>query len=82
MLECKIDLAIAELERGKGNNGETVVQEILERCFTSQSRDKMNRYIISPSATRDLNTIADYFLTINVETGEKLFQSLIRNVKH
>ncbi|PSF38583.1 type II toxin-antitoxin system RelE/ParE family toxin [Aphanothece hegewaldii CCALA 016] len=34
----------------------------------------MNRYIISPSATRDLNTIADYFLTRNVETGEKLFQ--------
>lgn len=34
----------------------------------------MNRYIISPSATRDLNTIADYFLIRNVEAGEKLFQ--------
>lgn len=33
----------------------------------------MNRYIISLSAIRDLNTIADYFLTRNVETGENLF---------
>jgi toxin ParE1/3/4 len=34
----------------------------------------MNPYIISPSASRDLNTIADYFLAVNVEAGEKLFQ--------
>jgi len=34
----------------------------------------MSNYIISPSASRDLNKIADYFLTKNLETGEKLFQ--------
>lgn len=34
----------------------------------------MSRYIISPSATRDLNEIADYFLTINLEAGENLFR--------
>ncbi|MDZ7958444.1 MAG: type II toxin-antitoxin system RelE/ParE family toxin [Aulosira sp. DedQUE10] len=34
----------------------------------------MSRYIISPSASRDLNEIADYFLTINLEAGEKLFR--------
>ncbi|WP_193197066.1 type II toxin-antitoxin system RelE/ParE family toxin [Nostoc sp. MG11] len=34
----------------------------------------MSNYIISPSASRDLNQIADYFLTKNLEAGEKLFQ--------
>ena len=34
----------------------------------------MSHYIISPSATRDLNQIADYFLTRNIETGETLFR--------
>ena len=34
----------------------------------------MNRYIIAPSASRDLNDIANYFLNMNVEAGEKLFQ--------
>ena len=34
----------------------------------------MSQYIISPSASRDLNEIADYFLTRNLETGEKLFR--------
>jgi toxin ParE1/3/4 len=32
------------------------------------------RYIISPSASRDLDEIADYFLRLNLETGEKLFR--------
>ncbi|XWK90190.1 MAG: type II toxin-antitoxin system RelE/ParE family toxin [Phormidium sp.] len=32
----------------------------------------MNRYIISPSASRDLNEIIDYFANLNVETGERL----------
>ncbi len=32
----------------------------------------MSLYIISPSASRDLNQIADYFLLRNIETGEKL----------
>lgn len=35
----------------------------------------MNHYIIAPSASKDLNNIADYFLVVNVEAGEKLFQS-------
>ncbi|MEH2244114.1 type II toxin-antitoxin system RelE/ParE family toxin [Nostoc sp.] len=34
----------------------------------------MSNYIISPSASRDLNEIADYFLTRNLEAGEKLFR--------
>ena len=34
----------------------------------------MSNYIISPSATKDLNQIADYFLTRNLEAGEKLFR--------
>lgn len=32
----------------------------------------MNRYIIAPSASQDLNKIADYFLAVNLEAGEKL----------
>ncbi|MEH1838219.1 MAG: type II toxin-antitoxin system RelE/ParE family toxin [Nostoc sp.] len=34
----------------------------------------MSNYIIAPSASRDLNEIADYFLTRNLEAGEKLFR--------
>jgi len=34
----------------------------------------MSNYIISPSATKDLNQIADYFLTRNLEAGERLFK--------
>jgi toxin ParE1/3/4 len=34
----------------------------------------MSSYIISPSASRDLNQIADYFLARNLEAGEKLFR--------
>lgn len=32
----------------------------------------MNRYIIAPSASRDLNEIIDYFANLNVEKGERL----------
>ena len=32
----------------------------------------MNRYIIAPSASRDLNEIIDYFASLNVEVGERL----------
>ena len=32
----------------------------------------MNHYIISPSASRDLNEIIDYFANLNVEIGERL----------
>ncbi len=38
----------------------------------------MSNYIISPSATRDLNQIADYFLVRNLEAGEKLFKEFNR----
>jgi toxin ParE1/3/4 len=34
----------------------------------------MSNLIISPSASRDLNQIADYFLEVNLEAGEKLFR--------
>ncbi|NET02201.1 MAG: type II toxin-antitoxin system RelE/ParE family toxin [Sphaerospermopsis sp. SIO1G1] len=34
----------------------------------------MNQYIISPSASRDLDKIAEYFLSCNIEAGEKLFR--------
>jgi len=34
----------------------------------------MSRYLISLSASRDLNEIADYFLMRNLEAGEKLFR--------
>jgi toxin ParE1/3/4 len=34
----------------------------------------MSVYIIAPSASRDLNQIADYFLSRNLEAGEELFK--------
>lgn len=34
----------------------------------------MSNYIISQSASRDLNAIADYFLERNLEAGERLFR--------
>jgi toxin ParE1/3/4 len=34
----------------------------------------MKKFIIAPTASQDLNKIADYFLTVNVIAGEKLFQ--------
>lgn len=37
----------------------------------------MSRYIISPSASRDLNEISDYFLIINLAAGENYFKNLI-----
>jgi toxin ParE1/3/4 len=33
----------------------------------------MNRYIISPSASKDLNEISNYFFAHNIQAGEKLF---------
>ncbi|MBD2487749.1 type II toxin-antitoxin system RelE/ParE family toxin [Aulosira sp. FACHB-615] len=34
----------------------------------------MSRYIIAPSAIRDLNDIANYFLDKNLEAGERIFR--------
>lgn len=42
----------------------------------------MSNYIISPSATKDLNQIADYFLTRNLEAGEKLFKEFNRKCQN
>ncbi len=42
----------------------------------------MSRYIISPSASRDLNQIADYFLPRNLEKGEKLFRDFNKKCKN
>lgn len=34
----------------------------------------MSRFIIAPSASRDLDRIAEYFLERNVDAGERLFR--------
>jgi toxin ParE1/3/4 len=34
----------------------------------------MSRFSIAPSASRDLDRIAEYFLDRNLDAGEKLFQ--------
>ena len=38
----------------------------------------MNRYVINPLASQDLNQIADYFAENNVEAGEQFFQEFKR----
>ena len=42
----------------------------------------MKKYIISSSASKDLNNIADYFLSVNVEAGEKLFREFNKKCKN
>ena len=42
----------------------------------------MSIYLISPSASRDLNTIADYFLARNVDAGEKLFREFTKKCQY
>jgi len=41
----------------------------------------MRKFIIAPTASQDLNKIADYFLTVNVTAGEKLFQLFNQKIK-
>jgi toxin ParE1/3/4 len=41
----------------------------------------MGKFIIAPTASQDLNKIADYFLTVNVTAGEKLFQLFNQKIK-
>lgn len=41
----------------------------------------MNHCIIASSASQDLNNIADYYLSFNVEAGEKLFQYFNKKCK-
>lgn len=38
----------------------------------------MKRYLINVLATHDLNEIADYFTTNNIEAGERFFQEFSR----
>lgn len=35
----------------------------------------MSRYLISPTASRDLNEISDYFALHNIEAGERFVES-------
>jgi toxin ParE1/3/4 len=37
----------------------------------------MSRCILSPTATKDLDTISDYFCDRNVSAGEKLFEQFV-----
>jgi plasmid stabilization system protein ParE len=37
----------------------------------------MNRCILSPTATKDLDAISDYFCDRNVDAGEKLFEQFV-----
>ncbi len=41
----------------------------------------MRSLIISPEATQDLNNIADYFMPLNYEVGERLFQRFNQRCK-
>ena len=38
----------------------------------------MNQCLISPLAIRDLDSISEYFLNRNIETGEMLFQDFTK----
>ena len=42
----------------------------------------MKNYIIAPSASKDLSNIADYFLTVNVSAGEKLFHEFNKKCRN
>ena len=41
----------------------------------------MRSLIISPEATQDLNNIADYFMSLNYEVGERMFQRFNQRCK-
>ncbi len=41
----------------------------------------MSQYRISPSATRDLNKISDYFFDKNISAGEQFFRNFNRKCK-
>ena len=42
----------------------------------------MSDFIIAPSASRDLNQISEYFLSRNLEAGEKLLQEFKKKCKY
>lgn len=41
----------------------------------------MSRYIISPAASRDLNEIVNYFVSRNIEAGERLIEEFNQKCK-
>lgn len=42
----------------------------------------MSDFIIAPSASRDLNQISEYFLSRNLEAGEKLIREFNKKCKY
>lgn len=42
----------------------------------------MSRCVISPSASRDLNAIIDYFVEHNVEAGERLLREFTKKCQN
>jgi toxin ParE1/3/4 len=42
----------------------------------------MSRCVISPSASRDLNAIVDYFVEHNIEAGERLLKEFNRKCQN
>ena len=42
----------------------------------------MSVYIVSPSASKDLNQIADYFLVRNLEAGENLVREFNKKCQY
>lgn len=66
----KVDVAIEQLDRGEGINGEVVISQLRDKL--RQAREiRMKMHIISPEASRDLSEIIDYFVTKNIDAGER-----------
>lgn len=42
----------------------------------------MSQYIISPEAIRDLDEIADYFVTRNIDAGERLLDEFTKKCRY
>lgn len=42
----------------------------------------MNNFIIAPSASKDLNQISEYFLSRNLEAGEKLLKEFSKKCRY
>jgi toxin ParE1/3/4 len=40
------------------------------------------RYALAPSVSKDLDRISEYFMSRNVEAGERLFQEFDRKCQH
>ena len=42
----------------------------------------MNRYVISPEASRDLDRITDYFVSCNIDAGERFIKEFNKKCKN